>query len=133
MLSGGDNVSPARIEGFLVLQPEIAQAMAHGDRHPHVVALLVPDADFARDWAAKNGASGDLAALVDNAEFHKAMGAAIERVNSSLSAIERIRRFALLPEAFTIDNAMLTPSMKIRRHKIRERWGEAIAKLYERG
>ena len=133
VLSGGDNVSPARIEGFLVLQPEIAQAMAHGDRHPHVVALLVPDADFARDWAAKNGASGDLAALVDNAEFHKAMGAAIERVNSSLSAIERIRRFALLPEAFTIDNAMLTPSMKIRRHKIRERWGEAIAKLYERG
>ena len=41
-----------------------------------------------------------------------------------------IRRFALLPEGFTIDNAMLTPSMKIRRHKIRERWGDVIAKLY---
>jgi long-chain acyl-CoA synthetase len=138
VLSGGDNVSPARVEGFLVLQPEIAQAMAHGDRHPHVVALLVPDADFARDWAAKNngpklGADGDLAALADNPAFHKAIAATIDRVNANLSPIERIRRFALLPEAFTIDNAMLTPSMKIRRHKIRERWGDVIARLYERG
>jgi long-chain acyl-CoA synthetase len=132
VLSGGDNVSPARIEGFLVLQPEIAQAMAHGDRHPHVVALVVPDVDFAKEWAAKNGASGDLDALADNPAFHKAIAASIERVNANLSAIERIRRFALLPEAFTIDNGMLTPSMKIRRHKIRERWGDALSALYER-
>src|SRR5262249_28334534 len=46
VLSGGDTISPARLEGFLVLQPEINQAMVHGDRHPHLVALLVPDADF---------------------------------------------------------------------------------------
>ena len=133
VLSGGDNVSPARVEGFLVLQPEIAQAMVHGDRHPHVVALLVPDAEFAMDWAAKNGADAELPALADNAAFQKVMSAAIDRVNANLSGIERIRRFALLPEGFTIDNAMLTPSMKIRRHKIRERWGDAIARLYERG
>lgn len=130
VLSGGDNVSPARIEGFLVLQPEIAQAMVHGDRHPHVVALLVPDADFVKDWAAKNSAGAELA---EDPAFHKAFAAVIDRVNANLSPIERIRRFALLPEAFTIDNAMLTPSMKIRRHKIRERWGDVIARLYERG
>jgi len=130
VLSGGDNVSPARIEGFLVLQPEIAQAMAHGDRQSHLVALLVPDAEFAKEWAAKNGVDGDIAALADNTAFQKALSAAIDRVNGNLSGIERIRRFAVLPEAFTIDNAMLTPSMKIRRHKIRERWGEVIAKLY---
>lgn len=132
VLSGGDNVSPARIEGFLVLQPEIAQAMAHGDRQSHVVALLVPDADFAKDWAAKHDAGAELPALVDNPAFQKAMAASIDRVNASLSAIERIRRFALLPELFTIDNAMLTPSLKIRRHKIKERWGDQIARLYER-
>jgi long-chain acyl-CoA synthetase len=49
-----------------------------------------------------------------------------------LAPLERIRRFAVLPESFTIDNAMLTPSLKIRRHKIRERWGAVIARLYER-
>jgi long-chain acyl-CoA synthetase len=132
VLSGGDNVSPARIEGFLVLQPEVAQAMVHGDRHPHLVALIVPDAEFAKDWAAHNNLANDLASLVQNPAFNRAVGAAVERVNATLSPLERIRRFALLPESFTIDNAMLTPSLKIRRHKIRERWGETIQKLYER-
>ena len=132
VLSGGDNVSPARVEGFLVLQPEIAQAMVHGDRHPHLVALLVPDADFTKDWAAKNKNANDVAGLVEDPSFTRAIGAAVDRVNATLSPLERIRRFALLPESFTIDNAMLTPSLKIRRHKIRERWGEVIKKLYER-
>src|SRR5690606_29654121 len=95
VLSGGDNVSPARVEGFLALQPEIAQAMAHGDKHPHLVALVVPDADFARDWGAANGTSGEIADLAENAAFHKAMAAVIDRVNTSLSPIEKIRRFAL--------------------------------------
>ncbi|WP_374384770.1 long-chain fatty acid--CoA ligase [Dongia sp.] len=132
VLSGGDNVSPARVEGFLVLQTEIAQAMVHGDKHPHLVALIVPDEEFARDWAAKNG-GGDLATLADNPAFHKALGPVIDRVNSSLSPIEKIRRYTLLPEGFTIDNGMLTPSLKIKRHKIRDRWGASIAKMYERG
>lgn len=132
VLSGGDNVSPARVEGFLALQPEIAQAMVHGDKHPHLVALVVPDADFARDWAARNGGGNDIAALADNDTFHKAMVSVIDRVNAALSPIEKVRRFAVLPDGFTIENSMLTPSMKIRRHKIRERWGHVIGRLYDR-
>ncbi|WP_374651472.1 long-chain fatty acid--CoA ligase [Dongia sp.] len=132
VLSGGDNVSPARVEGFLVLQPEIAQAMVHGDKHPHLVALVVPDEEFAREWAAKNGSDGGLAMLADNAIFHKVLGSVIDRVNASLSPLEKIRRYTLLPEGFTIDNGMLTPSMKIKRHKIRDKWGAAIARMYER-
>ncbi len=132
VLSGGDNISPARVEGFLVLQPEIAQAMVHGDRHPHLVALIVPDPDFTKDWATRNNAADDIAALVENPAFTRAVGTAVERVNTTLAPLERIRRFTILPESFTIDNAMLTPSLKIRRHKIRERWGELIQKLYER-
>lgn len=132
VLSGGDNVSPARVEGFLLLQPEIGQAMAHGDKHPHLVALVVPDPDFAKEWAQRQNADPDPVALASNATFQKVIGQAVDRVNTGLSAIERIRRFAILPEGFTIDNAMLTPSLKIRRHKIRERWGDMIAKLYEK-
>nr|WP_298686428.1 long-chain fatty acid--CoA ligase [uncultured Dongia sp.] len=132
VLSGGDNVSPARVEGFLVLQPEIAQAMVHGDKHPHLVALIVPDEEFAREWAAANGAKVDLVELASNAAFHKALAAVVDRVNRSLSPLEKIRRIALLPEGFTIDNGLLTPSMKIKRHKIREKWGQNLVKLYER-
>jgi long-chain acyl-CoA synthetase len=133
VLSGGDNVSPARIEGFVILQPEIAQAMIYGDKHPHLVALVVPDAEFAADWARANGVANDLAALCANPAFVKTMNAAIDRVNSKMSALEKIRRIALTPEGFTIDNGMLTPSLKIRRHIIRERHGDALKKLYERG
>ena len=135
VLSGGDNVSPARVEGFLVLQPEIAQAMVHGDRHPHLVALIVPDADFARDWAARNGdADDDLAALAD--ESGLSQGDRRRRSTASTPASRRSNASAAsrcCRRAFTIDNAMLTPSLKIRRHKIRETWGEVIQKLYERG
>jgi long-chain acyl-CoA synthetase len=124
VFSGGDNVSPARIEGFLCLEPEIAQAMVHGDKRPHLVALLVPDAEF----LARQARGADLA----DAELHRALGAAVERVNAKLSPIERIRRFAVAQEPFTADNGMLTVSLKIRRHKIRERYGEAIDRLYEK-
>ena len=137
VLSGGDNVSPARIEGFLVLQPEIAQAMVLGDSRSHLVCLIVPDADVARQWAESNGLAvppdGEAIALLpDNKEFIKVIGQVIERVNGQLSTIEKLRRFALLPEGFTIENTLLTPSMKIRRHKIQERWASVIERLYER-
>lgn len=132
VLSGGDNVSPARVEGFLLLQPEIAQAMVHGDKHPHIVALVVPDAEAAKEWASRNQLDGNLESLAGDANFHKLIGQSIDRVNKGLSAIERIRRFALLPEGFTIDNGMLTPSLKIKRHKIRERWSAELTKLYEK-
>jgi long-chain acyl-CoA synthetase len=132
VLSGGDNVSPARVEGFLLLQPEIAQAMVHGDKHPHLVALIVPDMDSAKDWANRNNVDPTPVALAADPQFNKLIGQTIDRVNRGLSAIERIRRFAILPEGFTIDNGMLTPSLKIRRHKIRERWLPQIDKLYEK-
>jgi long-chain acyl-CoA synthetase len=131
VLSGGDNVSPARVEGILVLQPEINQAMVHGDRHPHVVALLVPDEEFAGSWARARGQPAGLTELATDPEFRKAIAAAVDRVNAGLSAIERVRRFAILPEAFTTDNGLLTVSLKIRRHKIRERHGALLDQLYE--
>ena len=132
VLSGGDNVSPARIEGMLTLQPEIAQALVYGDRHPHLVALVVPDDLFVDHWAAANGGVRDLARLADNRDFHQALSPAIERANTMLSNLEKIRRYAVADEAFTTDNAMLTVSMKIRRHKIRDRFGAKLLALYGR-
>jgi len=111
----GDNVSPQRIEGMLTLQPEIAQAMVYGDRRPHFVALLVPDPEIA--------AAPDL---------HQRLQRAIDRVNADLSVIEKVRRFILADEGFTIDNEQLTPSMKIRRHVISKVYGERLDALYKR-
>ena len=116
----GDNVSPQRVEGMLTLQPEIAQAMAYGDRRPHLVALLVPEPEFAADYA------GDAGALA------KALGKAVDRVNADLSVIEKIRRFVIADAAFTVENEQLTPSLKIRRHVIAKDYGERLDALYKR-
>lgn len=128
--SGGDNVSPQRVEGFLTLAPEIAQAMAHGDRRPHLVALVVPDAEWAAGWARDLGKTPDLAVLAEDAEFRQAVQQAVERVNKGLSTIEKVRKIVVSAEGFTTDNGMLTPTMKIRRHVIRKVYGELLEALY---
>lgn len=110
----GDNVSPQRVEGMLTLQPEIAQAMVYGDRRPHLVALLVPEPDI----------KGDDAAI--RAKLQKA----VDRVNAELSVVERVRRFTLADEAFSVDNEQMTPSLKIRRHVLKAAYGERLDALY---
>ena len=132
VFSGGDNVSPARIEGFLTLQPELHQAMVYGDKRPNLVALLVPDPEFVGEWATGNGKTGGLAELHEDPELRKAIAAAVDRVNAELSPLEKVRRFTIAPEAFSVENHMLTPTLKIRRHKIKESYGPRLDALYER-
>lgn len=130
--SGGDNIAPQRIEGFLDIQPEIAQSMVYGDKKPNIVALIVPHPDFALDWAKANDRDMDMAALVEDPDFRKAISDAVNRVNADMSVIERVRKFILTADAFTNDNEMMTPSMKIRRHVIRANYGNALEALYAR-
>jgi long-chain acyl-CoA synthetase len=127
----GDNVAPQKVEGMLTLQPEIAQAMVSGDKRPHLVALIVPDAEWAVEWARANGEKFDLAALQHLPAFRSAVRAAIDRVNGDLSVVEKVRQFAFADEGFTIENGEMTPSMKIRRHMIRARYGERLDALYK--
>ena len=131
VMSGGDNVAPQRIEGILCFEPEIGQAMVHGDGHPHLVAILVPEETWQRDFVRAHGIDPQL--LFDDKTFHDAISAAVDRVNAKLSQIEKVRRFIIADEAFTTENALLTPSLKIRRHKIRERYGRELEGLYARG
>lgn len=128
--SGGDNISPQRVEGMLTLEPEVAQAMVYGDRKPHLVGLLVPDEEWLTAWAAAAGVAPDMGALSGNAEFHAALSETVERVNHNLSNIEKVRRFIVAKEPFSIENAQMTPTLKVRRHKIREVYGTALESLY---
>ena len=116
----GDNVAPQRVEGMLTLQPEIMQAMVYGDRRPHLVALLVPDPEEMKRF--KDDADG----------MHKALSKAVDRVNAELSVIEKVRRFIVSDEPFSVENEMLTPSMKIRRHVIGGVYGERLDALFKR-
>ena len=127
----GDNISPQKIEGMLTLQNEIAQAMVYGDRKPHIVGLVVPDAEWALDWARANDEKFDLKALQGLPAFRSAVRGAVDRVNQDLSVIEKVRQFAFADEAFSIENEEMTPSLKIRRHKLKERYGVRLDGLYK--
>jgi len=127
----GDNVAPQKIEGMLTLQAEIAQAMVAGDKRPYIVGLIVPDAEWAVEWARANDEKFDLAALQQLPAFRSAIRAAIDRVNKDLSITEKVRQYAFADEAFTIDNGEMTPSLKIRRHMIKARYGERLNTLYK--
>ncbi|MBX9748780.1 MAG: long-chain fatty acid--CoA ligase [Roseococcus sp.] len=105
-LKGGDMVAPSKIEAMLAGEAEVAQAVAAGEGMAGVVVLIVP-------------AEG-LAAQV---------GEAVKRVNARLSNIERIRRFQTLPEGFTVENGLLTPTMKIKRRQVLERYRDEVAAL----
>ncbi len=128
--SGGDMIAPARVEGVLALQPEIQQAMAYGDQRPHLVAVIVPNSDAAKAWAEAHGRPFDLAALAKDKGFRAMIDKAIERANAQLALPERVRRFVIAPEPFTIDNGLMTPTLKVRRHKVRETYGRELEALY---
>ena len=107
VLSGGDNVSPARVEGLLMAEPAIAQAVVAGDGRAALIALLVPAEGY-----------DDVAVAI-----------AMSEVNQRLSIVERIRQHAVV-EPFTVENGLLTPTLKIRRLLAIRANAETLAKLH---
>lgn len=127
----GDNVAPQKVEGMLTLQPEILQAMVSGDKRPYIVGLIVPDPEWALEWARSQDIKYNFNELQDNPQFRAAVRAAIDRVNADLSVTEKVRQFEFADEPYTIENGEMTPSMKIRRHVIRERYQDRIDGMYK--
>jgi len=120
--SGGEMISPARLEGLLTTEPEISQAMVFGDRSPYLVAILVPDPEFIAGLVPQDGELDPIT---------RAIGAAVARVNRSVSSRERIRRFLIADEPFTPANGLMTPTFKIRRYAIRDAYRAGLDALYQ--
>jgi len=128
--TGGDNISPTRIEEKLNLEPEIAQSMLYGNFKNYLVALIVPDKEHAMTWAIKKNKPEDLKLLIEDQDFIKMIKEVTSNVNAKLSIIEQIRKFILIDEEFTIENDMMTPTMKVKRFKIKNIFGDKLEKLY---
>jgi long-chain acyl-CoA synthetase len=132
VLDKGDNVAPQKVEGMLTLQPEIVQAMVTGDKRPYIVGLIVPDPEWTADWCAAQGRRCEFTQLAHDPDYARALSAAVDRVNAELSVIEKVRRFIIAEEPFTVENEQLTPSIKIRRHVIKEIYGARLDALYKK-
>ena len=129
--TGGDNISPQKIESLLSSRPEIHQASVYGDRKPYLVCLLTLDEEFLKKWMAKDPGNKSKIEINQNKELKDFFYSIIDEINKSLSQPEKIRRFILTSEIFSIENGMLTPTMKIKRHKVHDKYKEQLEGLYE--
>ena len=114
--SGGDNIAPARLEAMLCIHADIEQAMLTGDKRPWLAAVIVP--------------SSEINAL-PKAEQHKRLKMACDSINANLSKLEKIRQFVIADEPFSIDNGEMTPTLKVRRHVVMNRYAKTLDELYK--
>ena len=105
---GGDNISPSKIENLLCLNEKIKQSLVYGDKKTYLVALIVSD----------------------NEENRSEINLYIENLNKNLQTIEKVKKIKIIKEEFTIENGMLTPTLKLKRKKILEKYKEDLEKLY---
>ena len=108
--AGGDNISPAKIENMITNAAEIDQCMVYGDKKNYLVALIVPNKEF----------------LNDKEKINKT----IEIINKKLTLVERIKKIQLIDENFSIENGLLTPTMKVKRKKVTEKYKKELENLY---
>ena len=128
--AGGDNISPSRVEEKLNIEPEISQSMVYGDFKNYLVAIIVPDKEQALLWAKNNNKENSLSTLLKDEDYNKTIKEIISKVNNNLSVIEQVRKFILIDHEFTIENDMMTPTMKVKRYKIKSVFGDQLEKLY---
>ena len=108
--AGGDNISPAKIENIITNELEIDQCMVYGDKKNYLVALIVPSKEF----------------LSEKEKINKV----VENINKKLTLVEKIKKIQLIDENFSIENGLLTPTMKVKRKKVTEKYKNELEKLY---
>ncbi len=108
--AGGDNISPAKIENMITNESEIDQCMVYGDKKNYLVALIVPNKEFFKEKEKINNI--------------------IQNLNKKLTLVEKIKKIQLIDENFSIENGLLTPTMKVKRKKVIEKYKKELEKLY---
>jgi long-chain acyl-CoA synthetase len=108
--AGGDNISPAKIENMITNEPEVDQCMVYGDKKNYIVALIVPNKDFLNQ--------------------KEKIQDVIEKINKKLTLLEKIKKIQLIDESFSIENGLMTPTMKVKRKKVTEKYKNQLEKLY---
>lgn len=129
--SGGKNVPPAPIEAKLTQSRFVTQAVVFGDRRKYLVALLTLDSDYVRLWAKDHGLGpASLEDLVRDPKLIEVMDAEVEAVNAKLDPFSTVKKFRLLPREFTIQDGELTPSLKLKRRVVEQRYRDLIEAMY---
>jgi long-chain acyl-CoA synthetase len=129
--AGGKNISPANLESMLKFHPLVGQACVIGDNRPYLTALLVLDGQVAPAWAAARGvAATAISELASNSALREELERAVASVNERVSRVEGIRRWRVVPTEWTAESEELTPTMKLKRRVILQKYGAMIDEMY---
>lgn len=133
-LAQGEYVAPEKIEGVYCQAELVSQVFAFGYSSKYtLVGIIVPDEDTAKVWAERNGKKAlNLEQLCKDKEFRKAVEQDMETVakEAQLKGFEKLKDFYLHPAAFTVENGLLTPTLKLKRHQARQLFDKQIDSMY---
>jgi long-chain acyl-CoA synthetase len=129
--AGGKNVAPQPIEAQLAASPYIAHAVAIGDNYPYVTALITPNFEALESYFKEQGINGkSREELAAHPVTESLVAATVKEVNARLASYERIRRFTVLPTEFSQESGEITPSLKVRRKLVAQRYRRQIEEMY---
>jgi len=132
--AGGKNVAPANLETRLKGIPGIEQVCVVGERRKHLAALMTIDERNAMAVAAEIGSDATtIAELAGDEVFRKHVQKAVDTINSALARFETIKNFAILPDTFSVESGELTPTMKMKRKLVNQKYADEISSLYAEG
>uniref|UniRef100_A0A7C4XN00 Long-chain fatty acid--CoA ligase n=1 Tax=candidate division WOR-3 bacterium TaxID=2052148 RepID=A0A7C4XN00_UNCW3 len=130
--SGGKKIAPVPIEAKLTANPFIEQAMLCGDKRSYITALIVPDRRALEGYAKKVRLHYDYPALLKSSEIKELLRKEVATVNESLAQFEKIKAFIIIPESFSVENGLLTSTLKLKRNKILTRYWDLIDQMYRK-
>ena len=128
--AGGKNLTPANLENDLKQSRWISQAVMYGDRRPYPVALITLDPETILPWANENDLPQEIEALIERDEVREMIQAELDRANAKYAKVEQIKKFALLDHDLTQETGELTPTLKLKRNVVHERYAELFEGLY---
>ena len=132
-LSQGEYISPEKLENVYNKSLFVAQIFVDGSStESYIVAIIVPDPDYCKHWASKAGLDKEGKDLFNSPELIEAIQKDFEEkaINANLNSLEKIKKFQIIGEMFSVDNGLLTPSMKLVRHTAKKRFRDLVIKMY---
>jgi long-chain acyl-CoA synthetase len=130
--AGGKNLTPANLEGDLRRSRWISQVIMYGDRKPFPVALVTLDPEQILPWAKEHDLPTDVAELCERDEVRALIQADLDAVNANYAQVEQIKKFAILPRDFTLEDGELTPSLKLKRNVVYATYADDFERLYDK-
>ena len=132
MTAGGKNIAPQALENRLKVSSAISQAMVHGDKRKFLSALITIDEDSAQAWAVEQGVQfQSVADLTQHPKMFDRIQTEVDQLNASLPSYERIKKFAILEQDLSQEAGELTPTLKVKRKVVTERYRTLLDSFYD--